>query len=429
MNKQDLLESKSFCIMPWVHLATEPNGEVKICCLSSKRLADNTHTRFNLGKNEIIEIYDSSEIKKVRGKMMSGERISECQHCWNEEDSGGVSQRQSMTKQWLKEYPELLEYIEQGVKNSYQVDSTPMYYDFRFGNLCNLKCRSCGSLNSTQINKEYKELKQQYPNTVFFFDSGEKYEALNDWYNTDQFKNNIYNNLDKIKKIYITGGEPTLIEENYKILNKLVETDQAKDVVIMFNTNMTNLRDDFYELIVKFKRVEMCISIEGYGEMQEYLRFPANWSQIDKNIKRLATLPQHISIFAVPVIQNVNLETITDFFKYIEHINNDYGFYRIRLLPIMLDSPAHLDLEILPTDYKLKCLESIETYLSNAKYFMQDEHFVGRLNHLKTKCQTEKYNARVLKQFKEFTEILDKNREQDLNKINPSLKKILDNVK
>jgi hypothetical protein len=97
--------------------------------------------------------------------------------------------------------------------------------------------------------------------------------------------------------------------------------------------------------------------------VQEYLRYPANWNQIDKNIKKLAKLPSNIFIFAVPVIQNVNLETITDFFKYIESINNEYGYYRIRLLPIMLDSPSYLDLSILPTDYKLKCLNTCSCVL------------------------------------------------------------------
>lgn len=428
MNKQELLESNSFCIMPWVHLATEPNGEVKICCLSSKRLKDDDNKRFNLGSNDIIQIYNSTEIKDVRKRMLNGERVSECEHCWKEEDSGGLSQRKSMTTQWINDFPELIEYIENGIHNEYNVDSAPMYYDFRFGNLCNLKCRSCGSLNSTQINKEYKELKQQHPTTTFFIDSGERFDAMNDWYNTEQFKANIYNNIDKIRKIYITGGEPTLIEENYKILNKLVEIDRAKDVTIMFNTNMTNLKDDFYELIVKFKHVEMCISIEGYGLVQEYLRYPANWNQIDKNIKKLAKLPSNIGIFAVPVIQSVNLETITDFFKYIESINNEYGYYRIRLLPIMLDSPSYLDLSILPTEYKLKCLNSINEYLATSKHFMDDVHFVGRINHLTTKCQEEKYNVQLLKRFKQFTEILDKFREQDLNKVNPSLYSIIQNV-
>lgn len=425
--KKELLESKSFCIMPWVHLATEPNGDVKICCLSSKRIRS-TDKNFNLGNDDVIDIYNSEQIRKNRKHMLEGIRIPECGHCWREEDAGGFSQRQGVTEQWLHEYPELYDIIEEGAKNNYHVEHAPMYYDFRFGNLCNLKCRSCGSLNSTQINKEYKDLSTKYPNTTFFFDSGEKYELLNDWYKTDQFNKNVYNNIDKIKKIYVTGGEPTLIEENYKIMEKIVELGRAKEVTIMFNTNMTNLRDDFYELIVKFKNVEMCISIEGYGEIQEYLRYPSNWNQIDKNIRRLASLPSHVQIFAVPVIQSVNLEYTTDFWKYVEEINNEYGYYRIRLLPILLDSPAMSDLSILPLEYKLKCLAKLEEYVRKAKYIMEDPHFVGRYNNIKAKCEKDSYNPNLLKRFKEFTNILDKNREQSLKLVNPRLYEILENV-
>jgi MoaA/NifB/PqqE/SkfB family radical SAM enzyme len=427
MKQEELTNSNSFCIMPWVHLATEPNGDTKICCLSNKRIRA-TGRNYNLGQDDVIEIYNSDQIKLNRKNMLEGVRIPECAHCWKEENSGGLSQRQGVTEQWLREYPELLEMIEESVKNDYHVDYAPMYYDFRFGNLCNLKCRSCGSLNSTQINKEYKELKEKHPTTTFFFDSGEKYETLNDWYKTEQFYNNVYNNIDKIRKIYVTGGEPTLIEENYKIMEKIVEIGRAKEVTIMFNTNMTNLRDDFYDLIVKFKNVEMCISIEGYGEIQEYLRYPSNWKQTDKNIRRLASLPSHVQIFAVPVIQSVNLEYTVDFWKYVEDINNEYGYYRIRLLPILLDSPSMSDLGILPLDYKIQCLAKLEDYIKTAKYIMDDPHFVGRYNNIKSKCSSDLYNPKLLKRFKEFTDILDTNRGQSLKSVNPSLYEILENV-
>lgn len=423
----DKFPKESFCIMPWVHMATEPNGDAKICCLANKKLQKDSKV-FNLGSDDIIEIFNSDQIRKNRKDMLDGVRIPECSQCWKEEDAGGFSQRQTATEQWLKDHPDLIEMMDQAIKNDYRVDSAPMYYDFRFGNLCNLKCRSCGSLNSIQINKEYTELNKQYPNGRMFFHSGEEYNTLNDWYNTDQFKENVYNNIDKIRKIYVTGGEPTLIEENFKIMEKLVELDMAKNVTIMFNTNMTNLKDDFYELIVKFKSVEMCISIEGYGDIQEYLRYPSNWKQIDKNIRKLASLPSHIYIFAVPVIQSVNLEYATDFWKYIEDINNEYGYYRIRLLPIVLDSPTMSDLSILPLDYKLKCLEKINSYVETANFIKDDPYFVGRYNNIKAKCEVDAYNPELLRKFKQFTEILDKNRNQSLQLVNPNLYEILENV-
>lgn len=426
-SKDDLNKSESFCIMPWVHLATEPTGEVKICCLAKDRIRDENNKRYNLGYTDVNEIYNSAHFKDIRKRMFNGEKIGQCSHCWKEEDAGGISQRIGFTNEWLNNHPDLINLINLSALDDFSVDYAPMYYDFRFGNLCNLKCRSCGSLSSSQLNKEYKELKEKYPNT-FFDDSGGYYDSINDWYQTDQFKNNVYDNIESIRKIYVTGGEPTLIEENYRIMEKLVELDRAKDVVVSFNTNMTNLRNDFYDLIVNFKQVEMCISIEGYGDIQEYLRFPSKWKQLDKNIRKLASLPQHVMIFAVPVIQNVNLEYATDFWNYIESINAEHKCYRIRLLPIVLDSPQMLDFTYLPKDYKLECLEKMHKFVDNAPNLQNDPHFMGRFNHIQTQCHSDSYDPEKLQMFKKYTTILDAQRGQSLQLVNPSLQRIIDNV-
>ena len=426
MINDDLLNSKSFCIMPWIHLSTEPSGNVKICCLANKTLKKDEHHSYNLGYDKVDEIYNTSQIRNNRHDMMAGIKIPDCSHCWKEEDAGGISQRITYTKDWLTKKPELGNIIQESANNEYRVSYTPIYYDFRFGNLCNLKCRSCGSLNSTQINKEYTILKQKYP---LFNEAGPQYDTLNEWYRTDTFKENIYTDLNKIEKLYITGGEPTLIDENYELLNSLVNIDRAKDVSIMFNTNMTNIRDDFYTLISKFKHAEIAISIEGYGEIQEYLRYPSKWDHIDKNVRRIANLPQNISIFAVPVVQSVNLEYITDLFAYFDQINKECGYYRIKILPIMLDFPKYLKLSILPLDYKKQCWNKIEEFVSRTPWLDADPFFKGRFNNIKHNCLIDNYDPNLLKYFKTFTDILDNHRGQKLQDVNPSLYKIIQNVK
>ena len=165
---EEKFPKESFCIMPWVHMATEPNGDAKICCLANKKLQNNSEI-FNLGKDDIIEIFNSDQIRKNRKDMLEGIKIPECSQCWKEEEAGGLSQRQTATEKWLEDHPETVEIIERAIKDDYRIDQAPMYYDFRFGNLCNLKCRSCGSLNSIQINKEYTELNKEYVNGKIFF--------------------------------------------------------------------------------------------------------------------------------------------------------------------------------------------------------------------------------------------------------------------
>lgn len=407
-------------------MSTEPSGDAKICCLSNQTIHKNNSESYNLGNDDIKEIFNNSQICRNRKDMLNGVRISDCSHCWNEEDAGGISQRINNTKQWLEKKPDLVKLIEEASCNDHKVSYDPIYYDFRFGNMCNLKCRSCGSLNSIQINKEYDELQHKH---WLFSETGERYNNLNDWYQTDTFKNNIYSNLDKIEKIYITGGEPTLIEENYELLRRLIEIDRAKNVSIMFNTNMTNLRDDFYDLISQFKNAEIAISIEGVGGIQEYLRYPSKWTHIDKNIRRIMQLPGNISIFAVPVVQIVNLAYISEFFEYIEQLNKECGYYRIKMLPILLDSPKFLDLGILPLDYKLKCWKKIEDYVSKKQWLLTDSHFMGRYNNIKQRCYDDLYNVDLLKHFKTYNKILDNNRSQHLKDVNFELFELIRNVK
>lgn len=426
MKKEDLQKSKSFCIMPWVHLATDPSGRCRICCLSTKQIKDDSGRPYNLGYDDIKEIYNSESLKSARQKMLNGERIEECKRCWNEEDNGGYSQRQTLSEIAINEYPEIVDMISKGLANNYEVEHDPVYYDFRFGNLCNLKCRSCGPLNSSQIAKEYKKLHAETGKKWAYVDL--ELDSINEWYQTDKFKENVYRNIKDVKKIYFTGGEPTLVEENYELMKRLISEGVAKNVHLQFNTNMTNVRDDFYTLIQEFKTVEIAISIEGYGVIQEYLRYPSKWSQIEKNIRRMADMPENIVMFTTPVVQSVNLEYMVDFFKFVEEINTEKGCYRIRMLPIILENPRKLSAHILPNRYKQECFEKIKQFVKTCKNFNTDLHFMGRYNHLKAICSTDEYDLNLLKSFKDFTAILDNNRKQSLSEVNTKLWKIIEDV-
>jgi pyruvate-formate lyase-activating enzyme len=426
MKKEDLQKSKSFCLMPWVHLATEPNGRCKICCLSNKHITDDNDKVFNLGYDDIGDIYNSKSIREVREKMLNGERISECAKCWREEDNGGLSQRQTLNQIALNEYPKIEDIINKSIENDYAVDHDPMYYDFRFGNLCNLKCRSCGSLNSSQILKEHKQINKAENYNIFGIDP--ELDDINDWYQTNKFKDNIYKNIKDVKKIYFTGGEPTLVEENYKLMERLISEGVAKNVHLTFNTNMTNIREDFYNLIQEFKNVEIAISIEGYGNIQEYLRHPSKWTQIEKNIRRMADMPKNIIMFACPVVQSVNLEYMVDFFKFTESINLAKGYYRIRMLPIVLTDPRKLSADILPLEYKKECFEKIKEFVESCENFKKDEHFMGRYNNIKAVCESDDYDKKQLLKFKYYTELLDKYRNENLKDVNPRLWEIVNNV-
>lgn len=423
----DKISNSSLCALPFMHMQTEPDGKVKLCCLAKRYVTDVNGRPYNFGTDDVNEIFNSKYMQKVRKDMLNGIQVMDCKGCYDEERAGGISQRQVYTKEWLDSEPELATNIIMSENNDYLMDPKVKYFDFRFGNMCNLKCRSCGPINSNQLLKETREIEVNNPHVrKFFLFNDQEVESINEWYQTETFIENFKKQKDNIRQLYFTGGEPTIIEQNYQILKELVDNDKASQVSLIFSSNMTNIQERFIELIMQFKRVTFLASCEGYGDVHEYLRFPAKWSVFEKNIRRLASFdPGKITIMCTPVVQSVNLDKIVDFFKWIELINEEYGHRRIQTLPIVLTFPYHLDLEILPLEMKQHSLQKIEDFVNSCPRLNEDIHFMGRINMLRDKCNKDAFNPNELLKFKEFTTMLDNHRGQSLELVNPELYKLV----
>ena len=190
--------SKTFCPLPWINVSVDTDGSVKPCCISTDYIKNNKGEKFNLGHNSIDEFYNSPDFVEIRHKMLTGQEVKGCSECYEQEKSGGQSQRMLYNNIW----PLRLNFHE-------TVDKIKIkYFDLRFGNLCNLKCRSCHPLASTQLQKEVTEIGS----------SIQKYlpslpDDFNNWYNTHTANNNILSNIENLEVLYLAGGEPSV---NYK---------------------------------------------------------------------------------------------------------------------------------------------------------------------------------------------------------------------
>jgi len=398
------LDNKSFCILPWMNISVDPDGVVKPCCVSTQRLP------YNLGHNSLSEIINSTEMIQLRQDMIDGVLVSGCKQCYRQEQYGGTSQRQAHATAWSS-IPSVKQKLD-NLTSTIKVDVE--YFDLRFGNICNLQCRSCSPNNSSQLAKEYKQL--GIPVNV--------QENINEWYQTDIFIENIKTQLDNIKVLYITGGEPTIIDKNFELLEYLISEGKAQEIILQINTNLTNFKPRFLELLKKFKRVILYASIDGVGTMQEYLRYPSSWEQIDKNLRKLIDAKSpNIIIKPTPVIQNVNLSTITDLFEYFENFNRDAKKTIIQITPIILNNPSHSDLIYLPLEYKQDCWKKIEQWLDTATY--QPLQLRNILQQVEKKCNALVNFDKELLEFKRQTEIFDQHRNTSLQNINPELYTIL----
>lgn len=400
--------SNTFCVLPWLNITVDPNGDIKPCCISTDFIKKSDGTHFNLGKDSIEDIYNSSDFLSIRQKMLDGEIVSGCSRCYQHERSGGESQRVSYNKIWNKQQ-----------FTSTIANTSIQYFDLRFGNLCNLSCRSCSPVNSSKFAKEIHDLRdteigKYHPNYTL---------SVDEWYNTDIFEKNIDSQLSNVTRLYITGGEPTVIKKNIDMLEKIVSNGYSEKVTLVINSNMTNLNSPFYQLLAKFKQVIFYASIDGYGEIQEYLRYPSNWKQIDQNIRNLL-VHSNMVVRPTPVIQITNLNKIVDLFEYFESFNRQREKTVIGIMPIILDNPPYLNLSYLPKEYKMMCWDRIQKWIdTKCKY--QSLLFHNKMKVLKSRCLEEVQPGNNLNRYVEFNSILDNHWQHSLQTVNSELHAIL----
>ena len=399
-------ESKTFCPIPWINISADTDGSVRLCCVSDEYVYKSTGEKYNLGYDKVEDVINSNNMKQIRQDMLDGKSISGCKKCYDAENSNGISYRKQYIHLW-KDDESLLRKYNQSLNGD--IDPTVEYYDLRYGNLCNLSCRSCYSGASSQFDKDIREL-QSTTNIMKFHGPNDK--DLNSWYETTIFSHNLNSQLKNLKEYYTTGGEPTLNDKNFEIITKMIETGDSKHCILKFNTNLTNTKKDFYSTFQHFNNVVFMCSVDGYGPMQEYLRYPSKWDMIASNLDKLIDMKlNNIKIIITPVIQKTNLGYITDLFEYVENYNKKHNRLLISMSPIILADPSYLSLLYLPTAYKIKCWEKIEDWINhNCKY--QDKVFHLRMNQVKAKCYEETDYKENLKNYFEFTDIFDNHRNQ-----------------
>ena len=218
-----------FCVLPWVSLETSPIGTVRPCCLAEDELVDDAGEKFNLATAKFSTIQNSHSMRKLRQEFIDRKQPQTCRKCFREERSGRTSKRMHT-----------LDRLKHMIPNTdWTADANPlMFLDLKLGNICNLKCRICGSWSSStfateelanlpttedrKTNHHYQMLRQgAWPR-----------ENLSFWTEIDQV-------VDQIKYIEFTGGEPFMIQEHFNMLQGLVDRGLASRIEIHYNTNGT----------------------------------------------------------------------------------------------------------------------------------------------------------------------------------------------
>jgi organic radical activating enzyme len=287
-----------FCVLPWISLETSPIGTVRPCCLAEDELTDDSGAKFNLAVAEFAAIQNSAGMRQLRQQFIDAEQPATCRKCWREERAGRVSKRMHT-----------LDRLKHMLTNEtdWTTDAKPlMFLDLKLGNICNLKCRICGSWSSSTFATE--ELANLAPGEDR--KTNHHYQMLRQgaWPRENlKFWSEIAQVSDQIRYIEFTGGEPFMIQEHFDLLQGLVDRGLAKNIEIHYNTNGTQYPDGAEDIWKHFRHVEIAVSIDDVGARFEYQRSGAVWSQVEANLARFKQLRAQYTNITLQVCSTVNV--------------------------------------------------------------------------------------------------------------------------
>ena len=323
-------KSKTFCMHPFTGLATREDGAIKICCRSAP-IGD-------IKDNTLEEIWNGDKMKEVRRQVMNDERPDVCEPCFRLEDQGVQSLRQRHTAGVIPEarinlYPDALDALEDDYSMPFEMPTM----EVKLNNLCNLKCRMCNPLDSTQW-KDWDQVTEFYkkennfliPTVNKLVDTPGKYiDAFND---TDNWWKSFEKLLPHFRRVEFAGGEPLMDPQHYKILDMLAP--YGKNIEIKYATNGTKLGikggRTIHDYWPKFKSVAVNVSIDGVFDVYEYIRGNGKFAEIEENIKIMKTIPTVSRIVGAFTVQANNIMQIDKVIEYFME-NMDIIFYSHRV--------------------------------------------------------------------------------------------------
>ena len=285
---------EGFCVLPWISLEASPIGTVRPCCLAEQEIVDDAGEKFNLMTADFEAIQRSRYMDRLREDLLAGQKPQTCRKCWQEERAGRTSKRMHTLDRLKHMIPD----------QEWTTDAKPLrFLDLKLGNICNLKCRICGSWSSSQFAVE--EIRHSAAGQADFHKIMLKQGA---WPRDNPgFWTQIDLMLDQIRYIEFTGGEPFMIQEHFDMLRGIRDRGIAHQVEIHYNTNGTHYPESAEDIWQDFKTVEIAVSIDDLGERFEYQRTNAVWSEVMANLDRFRALRSRHNNIQLQVCSTVNI--------------------------------------------------------------------------------------------------------------------------
>lgn len=392
--------NKRLCILPWIHTSIKPNGEAKPCCRFMHYLPEHKDIKaINIYQNKTAdEILNSQAYKDLRQKMLQGDYIPGCAKCYKEEESHGYSMRMGSWEDY------------QSDKIIRDNDVKIRYLEVAFGNYCNLACRTCNSELSTNWYED--DLALDYKDRQVHA----KVENVNYDWNAEE--------LSELQEIKFTGGEPMLHPNFVKFLDILIDADLAKNIKLEIFTNCSWIpKSKILDRIKKFKELRICLSIDGYGKANDYIRHKSDWNTVDASMQEwleFESLHKHTQVVIAATLSIYNVVNVYKLLDYYFICRTLFGLQNERTNCVVqfATNPDYISLSNIKD--KDKCL----TLIAEAYNKTVNKDLLDRVNYLITNSVRDTAYAENT-MFEKYIQDLDLLRNQNFKEAIPEIKEFI----
>jgi MoaA/NifB/PqqE/SkfB family radical SAM enzyme len=444
--------SRTFCPLPWIHLATRPNGDARLCCVTNASgaqtgdhtvgLVKNVDGRpANFGRDLPLDAFNNEYMQSVRKTMLAGQVPASCTKCFEEESNGVFSKRMWESYEWMEEGLDL-EGLVENTKEDGIIPAVVPYWDLRLGHTCNLKCVMCSPHDSSRWVQDHKELVSITKSPIILkqVEWGAA-EFDNYWYERPEFWEQVFDQIPNIRQLYFAGGEPLMIKEHRRFLEEIIRRGYSKQISLRYNSNGVLVNQDMIDIWSEFRQVRYAFSIDDYDQRNHYIRYPADWTEIEQSLRLLDRAPAHIHTSIACAVQALNIKNVTNFARWkleqgFEKINKfrfeDFesggGIINMHLLYI----PTFLSARILPKEDKQEVRENFmefkdwlwNNYRQDDNFWQVNPYGWKRYEAILKFVEAQDH-THLLPDFQEYIRNLDKIRGTDSKSVFPDLAHLL----
>ena len=411
---------KYFCSHLFTSLSFDQRGQVRVCCNNYETPKDENGFPILVTDEDfsMVKSLNSDVHTRIRKNILADKQDPGCIRCWQTEDNGAESYRTIWNNSLATGFAEEM-MVESMDSDGYIGDPYVTFLDFTMGNKCNLICRMCNIDNSNLWEKESKLLYKDK------FKAPETNISVDERFLSDEFFEKNFMNL---KKVNFLGGEPLIIKEHTDFLKQCIKHDIAKNMILFYTTNLTVLKDELFDLWSQFKHVYLGVSIDGYGEVDDYIRYPSKWEKLEKNIEKVSEWKKELNM-DLQIHATFQALNILNYDKLLEWVYSlgDLGFWKIPFSN-WVTYPNWYDCRVLSKDLKDVAIERINKFIDSKKdieWDIGEEQWLGILKSNLVTLKEELDDDEAILKFKVYTKKLDRSRKQHIVNYIPELEKFI----